>query len=314
MSKYRKKNDNQEYLKEFKQHQEKIILNLELLSKADCFKDYFYLNKLLNPKKNSLLKKLHSFNKFAYYNKVLNPSTAKDGSLTIFVSNRHLAKQYGGDLKVWSKAINTYFFLGMLTKYVYTDLQDTQAKRHTRYYKEKLQRKLNRTTYAIAHYSIPKYDNELLSQANEKAKLLIENKYTIETFGKNWLKLNFGIKVAAEIYPYEKPNDPLDDTIKYLLKSHITSSIKKQGYITPKELQLKVIQSLLRELPNERGISKKVKQIYRLHIDPLLNGLGFELRNADKELQDKFNLKTHIKIIYEPPTLEQDYDSNLTPF
>lgn len=299
MSKYRKKKDNEEYSKEFRQHQEKIDFNIDLLSKRDCFKNYIYLNKLLNPNRNSLKKKLYQFNGFAYDN-VLNPSTSKDGNLTFFISNRYLAQVYGSDKKAWSKAINTHFFLGLLKKYAYHELQDTQAKRMTKHYKDKKQKELNQNTYAISHYFVPKYDNDLLVKADDKARQLLEKKYTIGSFGKDWLKLNFGKDVANEIYPYEQPINPLDDYIKPLLKKHIERSVKEQGYITPRELQARVKKAILKELPDEHNIKSKIKQIYDLHIDDILKELGYILINANKELQERFNLETHIKIIYEP--------------
>lgn len=296
MSKYRKKKDDLEYAKELEEHKKKIAYNIDLLSNYNFAKDYEHLSKLM--RRGSIRKKLFDINRYAYDN-LLNPSTAKDGNPTFFVSNDYLVKRYKGAIDRWNRIINTHYFLGLLEKYSYEELQDTMAKRVTR--NNQKQKELNQPTEPICHYYIPKYDDEVLREANEQAKQLIEKGYTIAGFGSEWLKLKFGMETADRIYPNNTLDaiNALDEPAKSAIAKTIISEVKRKGYTTPTELKSIARQELYRQL-QRRGLTNKVDQVYRLYIHSILDSLGYTIRNADKELQERFNLKTHIKIIYKP--------------
>lgn len=289
---YRKKEDTIKYSNKKTNHQEIMDYNLELLKFRNCFKDYLYLKKVFA--KGNLKKKLKEFTKESS-NKSLNPSTDKQGRPTFFASARYLADTYKSTAGSWNAAINIFFFLGLIEKIIYKDLQDTQAKNRTRKHKQKLKEELKKEVKTVTHYHVYKLDNETLIKANEQAKRLIENDFAITTFSKEWLTKTFGEAEANRIYPYkQEPTIHIDDeVIEEYIKKHLEETTQAKGYIRPSELKDLVKQELLSYTNSTRirkVIKARVNKVYKSNIKELLKENGYEITWSNDEMNKKYNL------------------------
>lgn len=292
MSYYRKKEDVNKYLDKKINHQEIMDYNLEFLVHENCFKDYPYLKKVIA--RGSLKEKLTDFTKESR-EKLLNPSTDKQGKTTFFASNRHMSKTYKSATGLWNKAINIFYFLGLIEKITYQKLQHSQAKNRTRKLKGVMDKRLGKTVYPVTHYHFKKLDQETLTKANEQAKKLVENDFKIELFDKEWLAKYIGEAEANRVYPYDQePTIHIEDEkiIKSIIKI-LEASIKENGYIKPKDLKELVRQDRLRLTPDpqiRKAINTRVNKVYKLELEEILKENGYKIINSNKELNKKYNL------------------------
>lgn len=296
---YRKKEDVKKYLDRLEIHQEIMDYNLDFLKFRDCFKDYPYLKKVFA--KGNLKKKLKEFTEESK-EKLLNPSTDKQGRPTFFVSARHLSRTYKSTPGSWNIAINIFFFLGLIEKLVYKNLKHSRPKDRTRKLRGDMERELKKRIRPVTHYHLYQLDQETLIKANEQAKRLIENNFTITTFDKEWIKKTFGEAEANRIYPYEHEPEKLieDAEIKETFEYCLKEIIQDKGYIKPSDLKELVKQeelSFTDEPRKRKAIIKRVNRVYKSSLEELLKENGYEITWSNHELNKKYNLSGYYKII-----------------
>ena len=157
----------------------------------------------------------------------------------------------GGTRSSVSKNINLFVFLGLIGKVNPYEIEPFSV------YQQEIQRqnKIAKTTSAVRKneiffsgnkidynfttlYFITKITNKKLKEADEKAKKLFENNFTIRAFTCLYIVKYFGIKEAKKVYFHDNmlENTEYSNFLQAEIKKAILLLIEKQGYANKKQV------------------------------------------------------------------------------
>lgn len=277
------------------ERRQKLFLNFEnsLIRKNSIYKNnYSSLYKIINRNSNFLLNLLRD-------TKNLNLDTRMGYETCFFASARELARKYNKSPKMTNKYLNLYCVLGLLKKLSTEDLEENnflllKNMNENRGLKKKL----------INIYSWFMLSPETLIRANERASILLDNHYSIRKLSKRYIASVFGIDFANDIYPdtelkagYEGNNFNYDiDKAIDFLERRVKGLVDNNGYATREEVR-QFLKTVLSEHEEKELKEKSLMDTFDINLNRILKDNDLAYVRANKELKEKYNLKSYIYII-----------------
>ncbi|KAB2384062.1 hypothetical protein [Bacillus toyonensis] len=283
-------------------HYVKIEWNLEQLNHEEQLeKEYPFLHRMIK-------RRLHFLTTLIEYSKekIISRLSRKEGNYYFFASSRYLATKYFSSYNTWNRNISIFCTLGLLNK-VKTDNRMTERK--TTRETKALAKRMNidhEKLSPINFYTIPIYNDELLTEANRKAKVLLDNNFRANGFSKFFLIKVFGQEFADTIFHDERYISEYSHYVQTQIENFILNDIKRHGYTTKDRILRYVQVNYSKMQPWEYGFKKEIqnkKAILSREFDRSISEIkdkyNLEYKKANKELKEKFKLDSSKTIIYE---------------
>lgn len=247
----------------------------------------------------------------------------------------------GGTRSSVSKNINLFVFLGLIGKVNPYEIEPFSV------YQQEMQRrnKIAKTTSAVRKneiffsgnkidynfttlYFITKITNKKLKEADEKAKKLFENNFSIRAFTCLYIVKYFGVEEAKKVYFHDNmlENTEYSNFLQGEIKKTILLLVEKQGYANKKQIYKLVKDKCIAknfEIPeNKFAPDYNIKREYgRPRVSPrntfeteykrILAEFLKENKNIKmsstpiKEMQEVFKLQDKQHILYDKNYLEE---------
>ena len=213
------------------------------------------------------------------------------GESLFFLSNRYLAKKIKKDAPNINKYINLFCTLGLLHKIPYKDINQNLRKTALQISKENSQN-------GISFYTVPDY-NEAFKIANERAKIMLEYRFTIKGMSKKYLENCFGEEFANKIYLVNVKDSKRSENIRNAIENFILNQIKTYGYCTKDMLityRLEVDNCYIR---------KGVKDYeFRRVLPDIMQKYDLIYRKANKNINKALGIDTEKYLIVQRSILE----------
>jgi hypothetical protein len=287
---------------EYSPHYVKIEWNIEQLNNEEQLEGmYPFLYKVIK-------RRLHFLTIFIEYSKdkIVSRLARKEGNYYFFASSRYLASKYFSGYNTWNRNISIFSTLGLINK-VKTDNRttDRRAKRETKALGKKMGIDYEKLS-TINFYTIPIYDEKLLSEANRRAKVLSDNNFRANGFSKFYLIKVFGQEFADTVFHDERYISEYSQYVQSKIEEFILKDIKRHGYTT-KDRMLRYVQIDYNQLqPWEYGFKREkqnkkaiLSREFDRSITEIKEKYNLDYKKANKELKEKFKLESSITIIYE---------------
>jgi hypothetical protein len=214
------------------------------------------------------------------------------GENLFFISYRYFCAKYKYSLTTAQNAINLFTYLGLIEKVALSDLPPAVAKRAI---EESMKQKgpydpeIKRT---VNFYILPNLRDKL-QQADEKAKALIENNFTIRNcMNKNYLLLNFDKETANEVFNDNREISKRSLSIAAALEKTLKNLIAEKGYAT-KDMVISKTKTAGRLKATRQDKGRELER----HLAQFLKNNNFEYVTANKKLKDMYGIKGNIKVI-----------------
>lgn len=283
-------------------HYVKIEWNLEQLSNEEQVQEtYPFLYRVIKQRLNYLEKLIDDSRdkRFSLVARI-------EGNYYFFASARYLASKYSRSYNTWNRNISIFCTLGLVNK-VQTDnrMVERRATRETKALAKKLNidhEKLSPPNY----YTIPIYNDELLTDANGRAKVLLDNNFRVNGFSKNFLIRVFGQEFADSIFHDERQISEYSQNVQSKIEEFILKDINRHGYTTKERILRYVHIDYSQLLPWEYGVTKEKQnkkailgREFDRSISEIKDKYNLEYKKANKELKERFKLDKNKTIIYQ---------------
>ncbi|WP_256234330.1 hypothetical protein [Bacillus sp. EB600] len=157
----------------------------------------------------------------------------------------------------------------------------------------------------INFYTIPIYNDELFTEANRIAKVLIDNNFRTNGFSKFFLIKVFGQEFADTVFHDERYISEYSQYVQTQIEKFILNDIGRHGYTTKNRI-LSYVQINYSQLqPWEYGFNKEkqnkkaiLSREFDRSISEIKEKYGLEYKKANKDLKERFKLATSKTIIY----------------
>lgn len=286
-------------------HYVKIEWNLKQLSnEKQSEKKYPFLHRLIK-------RRIHFLIRLIEYSreKIVSPVARLEGNYYFFVSSRYLASKYSGSYNTWNRNISIFCTLGLLNKIKYDKTNNLRTERKANKERKSLAKRMNidyKKLPPINFYTIPIYNDELLKEANRRAKVLIDNNFRANGFSKFFLIKVFGQDFADSVSHDERYISEFSQYVQSKIEEFILNDIKRHGYTT-KDRILRYVQINFNQLqPWEYGFKREKqnkKAILGREFDRSISEIkekyNLEYKKANKELKERFKLDTSKTIIFQ---------------
>lgn len=301
--KYYKFNNEQLLRDRVDAHLKKINYNLELISNNTLLaKKYEYLYKIIKKRTRYLYHFInYSRDKIVNYRRL-------GGNHIFFVSNRYLARRYKGHSSTWNRNINIFVLLGLINKHYVNSISPGMVTRKAIRLQKEKSKKLNvnkDTIKPINFYTIPLFDDDLLKQANDIAKVMIDSNFRVNGFNKIWIIKTFGVSKANKVFPDDRYISEYSNYVRNEIEKFIQQDIIQWGYTTKERILENTIINYSNKLVFEYGFIRQqdnpkaiIEREFDRSINEILNNNNLSYRKANKELKEKFNLDTYRFIIF----------------
>lgn len=188
------------------------------------------------------------------------------------------------DVKEIGKRIDLFAFLGVLNKVHVNDLPKELFK-IAMIEKDKKKASGQKTNFPN-YYSIPAYDDDLMTHANDKAIEFKENNMSMTGFGREMLIRSLSKDEANNVYPMMKELDLSNsrNVISEDTKKRFLRRVEVNGWVLEKEVLDEIISENLSSSDGQRkGKSMAMKNIKRI-LNELIEGYGLKRSRLNKEL------------------------------
>ncbi|MFJ7937059.1 hypothetical protein ACIQYG_00825 [Peribacillus sp. NPDC096622] len=284
-------------------HYVKIEWNLEQLNNEEQLeKKYPFLYRMIK-------RRVHFLTTLIEYSreKIVSPVARNEGNYYFFASSRYLAK-YFSSYNTWNRNISIFCTVGLLNKIKYDETNNRMTERRAISQTKALAKKMGidyKKLSPINFYTIPLYNDELLTEANRRAKLLIDNNFRANGFSKFFLIRVFGQEFADSVFHDERYISEYSQYVQTQIERFILNDIDRHGYTT-KDRILRYVQIDYSQLqPWEYGFNKEkqnkkaiLSREFDRSISEIKEKYTLEYKKANKELKEKFNLKSSKTIIF----------------
>ena len=263
---------------EWQKEQQAILEeNIKYLTSGKMEEDYPTLWTYIKPR----LDKLILLNVYAKNNIMSEDYSISDYPI-FFGSLNYFMKLFAtNSKKTTNNTIQLFALLDLIDKVPLEDIPDkilSKAK----------QQKKKGYNKIVSYYQIKSYCYNQLHNAEDKAKLLKNNNFTMCGISREWVLRTFGKDIANKIYPqYKEENEKgtskaSDERTNQIIKV-IMNKININGYITEQEV--------IEELKNEYG--KVLTQIQlKRSLQEILSNYCLKRVRANKELKEKYNINS----------------------
>jgi len=263
---------------EWQKEQQAILEeNIKYLTSGKMEEDYPTLWTYIKPR----LDKLILLNVYAKNNIMSEDYSISDYPI-FFGSLNYFMKLFAtNSKKTTNNTIQLFALLDLIDKVPLEDIPDkilSKAK----------QQKKKGYNKIVSYYQIKSYCYNQLHNAEDKAKLLKNNNFTMCGISREWVLRTFGKDIANKIYPqYKEENEKgtskaSDERTNQIIKV-IMNKININGYITEQEV--------IEELKNEYG--KVLTQIQlKRSLQEILSNYCLKRVRANKKLKEQYGVTT----------------------
>lgn len=279
-------------------------------------KSYPYLNKVI---KWQSFPKLKAFLRLAD-NRVIDTKTLKHkNKYPYFTLTLHeLTKKFGGTPSTWNRNINLFVSLGLIGKVNPFELNKKNGllAQHNLQGKVALAKKLRIPISEVQEqnmYYIFPYTKEILQRAEQRAKTMYENGFSLRSFSKIFLQRVFGLEFANTVFFNDIQESKFtmalyqqieDVALKMLEQKHFTF---KQEIIANIKIDITVYKHYEIIYPKVKFKDSKqavVEFEYGRSIKMICNNRDIECCMSNKELNGIFGLKSNKQILYDKDYVE----------
>lgn len=287
---------------EFTPHHVKIEWNLEqLYNEEQLEQEYPFLHKLIK-------RRLHFLTTIIEYSKekIVSRLAKKEGNYYFFASSRYLASKYFSSYNTWNRNISIFCTLGLMNKVKHENrTMNRRAIRQTKALAKRMNIDNHEKLSPINFYTIPIYNDELLTEANRRAKVLSDNNFRANGFSKFFLIKVFGQEFADTVFHDERYISEYSQYVQTQLEKFILNDIDRHGYTTKDRITRYVQIDYSQLQPWEYGFKKEkqnkkaiLSREFDRSISEIKEKYTLEYKKANKELKEKFKLKSSKTIIF----------------
>lgn len=263
---------------EWQKEQQAILEeNIKYLTSGKMEEDYPTLWTYIKPR----LDKLILLNVYAKNNIMSEDYSINDYPI-FFGSLNYFMKLFAtNSKKTTNNTIQLFALLDLIDKVPLEDIPDkilSKAK----------QQKKKGYNKIVSYYQIKSYCYNQLHNAEDKAKLLKNNNFTMCGISREWVLRTFGKDIANKIYPQykeenEKGTSKASDERTNQIINVIMNKININGYVTEQEV--------IEELKNKYG--KVLTQIQlKRSLQEILNNYNLKRIRANKKLKEQYGVTT----------------------
>ena len=213
-----------------------------------------------------------------------------------------IAENYGqleytkinSDIKEISKRVDLFAFLGVINKIHINDLPKElyQIAVIEREKKLKKGRDVNFQNY----YSIPEYDDQLMTSANQRADDFKKNNMSMIGFGREMVTRGIGKEEADKVYPMLSKLEisKKSDEISEYIKKKFIDVIENKGWVTEGEILDELVKENLEKTDGMvKGRTRNEKNIKK-SLNELIEGYGLRRERLNKKLKNKLGINDEI--------------------
>ncbi len=273
---------------------------------------YKYLNKVLNWQS---LKKLKEFLILADNRYIDKKTLIHEGKYPYFTAPiNNLIREFGGTKGTWNRNINLFVTLGLLAKVDTFEIrkQNKLFEEYSMIGKMKRARKegisLEKVRDQNIYYIFP-YDENILKEAENRAKIMCENGFCKRSFSKIFLQRVFGLDFANNVFfndieESEYTQAVFDETEKIILKN-----IAKKQFTFKDEVIKEVAKSIDDTIykyyeenyfrRNARSVEQIAEFEFGRSVQIICNKHELSYKMSDKYMRKMFNLRNNKKLIYD---------------
>ncbi|MFT9849265.1 hypothetical protein [Aneurinibacillus sp. REN35] len=222
---------------------------------------------------------LFIFNEIAKEKIVTENFTDGDGNPVFFSSLPYIAQRWNkNDEKRTGNIMALFAYLGLIKKLSENEIPDFLLKRARHEAAKK------KTKNIVSFYSVPPYDERLLSFAEFKAKEYEEKGFTMKGWSREMLFRALGEDEANRVYPQMKGRkiSNYSENLTHEIEQVVFSLIKEKGWVREKE----IIENL-----NYQGKSAHIQTQIKRIIPEMEEKYGLIKARLNKELKAKFSIE-----------------------
>ncbi|MCL6590702.1 MAG: hypothetical protein K6U80_12185 [Firmicutes bacterium] len=224
---------------------------------------------------NRYPKELIALHRYALKHVPFLPYKEDRTEMPFFMSLTQLAKEFRKkDIKTVSKIMELFTFLKLVRRIPDSEVPKDFIDRANEIRKG---RGYKRT---VQFYSLPVYDEDLLVQSQDRAKLFRDN-CTMKGLSKEMIRRTFGDSIADEVYPKQRGEEPPERIQEFQdrVTKIIFNLIKDQGYATEADI-LKAI-----------GRNSYSEHLLKVVIQETLDNYGLAKIRSNKTYKERLNIK-----------------------
>ncbi|MGS2777463.1 hypothetical protein ACVBAX_08790 [Robertmurraya sp. GLU-23] len=295
-------------------HFSKINHNLTILGEIRNLSEQFpYLYKVIKRNMMYLTDFIHySIDKLiSPLSRIHRSKKQKSYSYYFYARSRDLPIVFNyGQYNTWNRNINIFCTVGLIKKVPIEKIENQMVIERAIVEKNKLAKRLGIPAVAlkeVTFYTIPFYDDELLSQAESIAKVLLENNFRSNGFSKTYLIKVFGQEFANNVFQDERFITEYSNYVTNEIESFIIKRIDEKGYTTKDDiinnLQINLSKINVTEYGFNKGSKKNIiEREFNRSITQILIKNGLEYRKANKTIKEMYCLDGYKNIILSSET------------
>jgi hypothetical protein len=228
---------------------------------------------------------LYYFLTYADEKKLIGPKSQQ-----FYASSKYLASRFQyGSYQSWNRNLNVFVTLGLIKRVP----------------PEKVIIKWRRSENLkeVNFYTIPPYTDNLLRRSNRIAKKLLDNNFRMNGFSKNFLIKVFGQKFANNVFPDERAITEYSNYVALEIEKFILWDVDQNGYTTKDRIlqgvQINTSDLRWQEYGFHRGSRPNIlSREFDRSIKEICDKYDLFYRRANKELKERFGLRSYKNIIY----------------
>ncbi len=280
--------------------------------------EYRYLNKVL---KWQSRKKLREFLILADDRYIDKKTLIHEGKYPYFTAPiSKIMQEYGGKAGTWNRNINLFVALGFIGKVDTFEIrkQNKTFEEFSMIGKMKLAKSkgisLKNVKDQNMYYIFP-YDEKILKEAENRAKAMFENGFSMNSFSKIFLQRVFGLDFANSVYFNNIEESEYTQAVVEEIEKAVLEKIKRKHFTFKDEIIREVSKSIDTTIyryyeenyfKSKTTSAEKIAQFELGRSIQMIcnsNDLGYAMSN--KYMKRIFNLKNNKKLIYDKGYYEE---------
>lgn len=292
---------------------------LKYIDEIENYKtEYRYLNKVLKWQSRKKLKEFLILADDRYIDKKTLIHEGKYPYFTAPISK--IMQEYGGKAGTWNRNINLFVALGLIGK-----VDTFEIRKKNKLFEEfsmigkmKLAESkgisLKNVKDQNMYYIFP-YDEKILQEAENRAKAMIENGFSMKSFSKIFLQRVFGLDFANSVYFNDIEESEYTQAVVEEIEKVVLEMIKRKHFTFKDEVVKKVAKSIDTTIykhyeenyfKRKTTSAEKIAEFeYGRSIQMICNSNDLESSMSNKYMKIIFNLKNNKKLIYDKEYYEK---------
>lgn len=203
----------------------------------------------------------------------------------------------------WSTKLNVLTLLGLIDKLQVEQIPKKEQTFNVKasivlqnHIKKQLPEHTQKYVKAVCYYYVPKFTKEIFNQANEIAKVMIENHFTQGKFDRFWVDTAFGTEKANTIFTEYLGRTKQLNERETLVENTIIETVERLKCCTRQTIiynvpldELKIYSYKPWEIDETQYKRRVAEQIFRDIIEAVKSKYGLEYKRLNAEEKKKYN-------------------------